>query len=66
VEWFREGQVTRSDNMKVAAVLPGLTEIELEYHRERHSAGISVAIMKGVYKGRRKGATKNKPSGPWS
>jgi DNA invertase Pin-like site-specific DNA recombinase len=45
----------------IAAVLLGLAEIELEYRRERQSAGIEVAKKKGVYKGREKGTTKAKP-----
>lgn len=45
----------------IAAVLLGLAEIELEYRKERQTAGIEVAKQKGVYKGRRKGTTKSKP-----
>ena len=44
----------------VAAVMLGLAEIELEYRRERQSAGIAVAKTHGIYKGRKKGATKAK------
>lgn len=39
----------------VASVLFGLTEIELEYCRERHAAGIGVAKRRGFYRGRTKG-----------
>jgi DNA invertase Pin-like site-specific DNA recombinase len=46
----------------VASVLFGLAEIESEYRRERQSAGISVAKARGVYRGRKKGTTKAKPS----
>jgi len=46
----------------VASVLLGLAEIESEYRRERQSAGISVAKSRGVYRGRKKGTTKAKPS----
>jgi DNA invertase Pin-like site-specific DNA recombinase len=45
----------------IAAVLLGLAEIELEYRRERQSAGIEVARKKGIYKGRAKGTTNAKP-----
>lgn len=46
----------------VASVMFGLAEIELEYRRERQAAGIAVAKRKGVYKGRRAGTTKARPS----
>lgn len=45
----------------LAAVMLGLAEIELEYRRERQTAGIEVAKRQGKYQGRRKGTTKNKP-----
>lgn len=45
----------------IAAVLMGLSEVELEFRRERQAAGIEVAKQKGVYKGRAKGTTKGKP-----
>jgi DNA invertase Pin-like site-specific DNA recombinase len=45
----------------IAAVLLGLSEVELEFRRERQAAGIEVAKAKGVYKGRRLGTTKGKP-----
>ena len=45
----------------VASVMFGLAEIELEYRRERQAAGIRVARKKGVYAGRLKGTTKDKP-----
>jgi DNA invertase Pin-like site-specific DNA recombinase len=45
----------------VASVLFGLAEIEWEYRRERQAAGIAVAQARGVYHGRRKGATKAQP-----
>jgi hypothetical protein len=48
----------------IAALLLGLTEIELEYRQERQPAGIEVAKRKGIYKGRRKGTTKAEPSRP--
>ena len=46
----------------MASVLFGLAEIELEYRRERQAAGIAVARQNGVYRGRRKGTTKTKPT----
>ena len=46
----------------VASVLFGLAEIELEYRRERQTAGIAVAKDRGVYCGRKKGTTKAKPT----
>ena len=46
----------------VASVMFGLAEIELEYRRERQSAGIRVATARGVYTGRKKGTTKGKPN----
>jgi DNA invertase Pin-like site-specific DNA recombinase len=45
----------------IAAVLLGLSEVELEFRRERQAAGIEVAKTKGVYTGRAKGTTKAKP-----
>ncbi len=45
----------------VASVMFGLAEIEMEYRRERQSAGINVAKKSGVYKGRQRGTTKGKP-----
>lgn len=45
----------------IAALLLGLAEIELEYRRERQVAGIEVAKRKGIYRGRKKGTTKNQP-----
>ncbi len=45
----------------VASVMFGLAEIEMEYRRERQSAGINVAKKAGVYKGRQRGTTKGKP-----
>lgn len=46
----------------VASVLFGVAEIELEYRRERQAAGIELAKASGVYRGRRKGTTKAKPT----
>jgi DNA invertase Pin-like site-specific DNA recombinase len=46
----------------VASVMFGLAEIELEYRRERQQAGIAVAKSRGVYRGRKKGTTKSKPT----
>jgi DNA invertase Pin-like site-specific DNA recombinase len=45
----------------VASVLFGLAEIELEFRRERQSAGIRVAKERGVYRGRTKGSFKAPP-----
>ena len=45
----------------VASVMFGLAEIELEYRRERQSAGIKVAKQRGIYEGRKRGTTKAKP-----
>lgn len=46
----------------MAALLLGLAEIEREYIRERQALGISLARERGVYKGRRCGATKSVPT----
>ncbi len=46
----------------VASVMFGLAEIELEYRRERQTAGIAVAKACGVYKGRKPGTTKANPT----
>lgn len=46
----------------VASVLFGLAEIELEHRRERQAAGIRLAKRCDVYRGRRAGTTKVKPS----
>jgi DNA invertase Pin-like site-specific DNA recombinase len=46
----------------VASVLFGLAEIELEFRRERQAAGIAVAKRKGIYRGRKRGTTKAKPT----
>ncbi len=45
----------------IAAVLLGLSEVELEFRRERQTAGIEVAKQRGVYRGRKPGTTKGKP-----
>lgn len=45
----------------VASVMFGLAEIELEYRREREQAGIAVAKIRGVYRGRQRGTTKANP-----
>jgi len=47
----------------VAGVLFGIAEIEREHIRERQTAGIAAAKQRGVYTGRKKGATKA-PTGP--
>ena len=46
----------------MASVLFGLAEIELEHRRERQAAGIRLAKRCDVYRGRRAGTTKVKPS----
>lgn len=46
----------------VAGVLFGIAEIELQHTRERQAAGIAVARERGIYKGRKKGATKARPA----
>jgi len=46
----------------VASVLFGLAEIEQEFRYERQAAGIAVAKRKGIYRGRKKGTTKAKPT----
>ncbi len=46
----------------VAALMLGLAEIEWEYRRDRQAAGIRVARRHGVYRGRTKGTTKQKPA----
>jgi DNA invertase Pin-like site-specific DNA recombinase len=42
----------------IAAVLFAVAQMEQETRRERQAAGISVAKERGVYRGRKKGATK--------
>jgi DNA invertase Pin-like site-specific DNA recombinase len=42
----------------IAAVLFAVAEMEQETRRERQAAGIAVAKEKGIYTGRKKGATK--------
>ncbi len=46
----------------IAAVMLGLSEIELEFRAERQAAGIEVAKKNGVYKGRKRGTTKAEPA----
>ncbi|RCS42294.1 HTH domain-containing protein [Bremerella cremea] len=46
----------------MAAVLLGVAEMEQETRRERQAAGIEAAKQKGVYKGRKPGATKASPA----
>ena len=46
----------------LAAVLLGVAEMEQETRRERQSAGIESAKQRGVYKGRKEGTRKAKPS----
>jgi DNA invertase Pin-like site-specific DNA recombinase len=45
----------------VAGVLFAIAEIELQHVKERQAAGIAAARQRGVYKGRKPGATKAKP-----
>jgi DNA invertase Pin-like site-specific DNA recombinase len=45
----------------VAGVLFAIAEIELQHVKERQSAGIALAKQRGVYKGRKHGATKTNP-----
>ena len=45
----------------VAGVLFAIAEIELQHVRERQAAGIALAKQRGVYKGRKRGATKVRP-----
>jgi DNA invertase Pin-like site-specific DNA recombinase len=45
----------------VAGVLFAIAEIELQHVRERQAAGIALAKQRGVYKGRKRGATKARP-----
>jgi DNA invertase Pin-like site-specific DNA recombinase len=45
----------------VAGVLFAIAEIELQHVKERQAAGIALAKHRGVYKGRKPGATKAKP-----
>src|SRR3990172_8209590 len=66
---MRPGQVPRCETQsasddqpdRVASVLFGLAEIELEYRRERQAAGINVAKGRGVYRGRTRGTFKAMP-----
>ena len=46
----------------VASVLFSLAEIELQHRAERQAAGIRLAKERGIYKGRRAGTTRGKPS----
>jgi DNA invertase Pin-like site-specific DNA recombinase len=46
----------------IASLLFGIAEIELQHTRERQAAGIALAKKRGIYKGRRLGTTKAKPS----
>jgi DNA invertase Pin-like site-specific DNA recombinase len=46
----------------IAGVLFAVAEMELENTRERQAAGIEVAKQRGIYKGRKRGATKAKPA----
>jgi len=46
----------------LAAVFFGVAEMEQETRRERQRAGIEAAKARGVYKGRKPGTTKAKPS----
>ena len=45
----------------VAGVLFAIAEIELQHVKERQTVGIALAKQRGVYKGRKHGATKAKP-----
>jgi DNA invertase Pin-like site-specific DNA recombinase len=45
----------------VAGVLFAIAEIELQHVKERQTAGIATARQRGVYRGRKPGATKAKP-----
>jgi DNA invertase Pin-like site-specific DNA recombinase len=47
---------------KIAAVMLGLAEIELEYRQERQAAGIRAAKKRGAYTGRKAGTTKKSPA----
>jgi len=45
----------------LAAAMLGLAENEMEYRRERQTAGIEQAKKKGIYKGRKQMTTRSKP-----
>ena len=45
----------------VAGVLFAIAEIELQHVKERQAIGIAAAKQRGIYKGRKLGATKAKP-----
>lgn len=45
----------------LAAVLLGVSEMEMELRRERQAAGITAARRKGIYQGRKAGTTKATP-----
>ena len=45
----------------LAAVLLGIAEMERESIRERQAVGIEAAKARGIYMGRKSGATKAKP-----
>lgn len=46
----------------MASLLLGIAEMENELRRERQAAGIANAKQKGIYKGRKQGATKANPA----
>lgn len=46
----------------IAGLLFGIAEIELQYAKERQAIGIALARKRGVYSGRRPGATKAAPA----
>jgi len=46
----------------LVSMLFGIAEIELQHSKERQQAGITLAKTKGIYAGRKKGATKNQPA----
>ncbi len=46
----------------IASLLFGIAEIELQHSKERQAAGIALAKQRGVYSGRRPGATKAAPA----
>lgn len=46
----------------IASILFGLAEIENQYRKERQTAGIASAKLRGIYKGRKIGSTKANPT----
>jgi len=57
----QEVDFASTTGLMVASLLFGLSQSEMETRRTRQRAGIEAAKRRGVYRGRRSGATKAKP-----